>query len=172
MPSSTPAGIFTDSVRWVSARPFAVAVRARVGDHLAAATTVRATALDDEKALLRADFAHPSASRAGTRTIVGLGAAAACALLAARERFDGDALFRTGECLFQRQLEIVAQIGAAGGVLARAARVHEFAENGRENVGETGEAGLAERIAVAAILERGFAEAVVRGPLLRVLETS
>ena len=71
----------------------------------------------------------------------------------------------------RRQLEIVAKVGAARGILARAARVHELAEDRRENVGEAVEAALRERIVpAAAILERGLAEAVVGGALLRVLE--
>ena len=75
---------------------------------------------------------------------------------------------------FQRQFHVVAQVGAARGVGALAARVHELAEDIVENVGERAEPlrSAAERIsaATAAILERGLAEAVVGGALLRVLQ--
>src|SRR6185312_6349839 len=48
--------------------------------------------------------------------------------------------------------------------------VHQLAEDGRENVGKTVEPGLRERIAGAAVLESGMAEAIICGALLRVLE--
>src|SRR5690349_17047771 len=56
---------------------FAIAIGARVGDDLAASTAGRATALDDEETLLRADLAHAAAGVAGARAIVGAGAATA-----------------------------------------------------------------------------------------------
>ncbi len=87
------------------------------------------------------------------------------------ERLDGDGLFGTGERFFERQFEVVAEIGAAGSVLARAARVHEFAKDGGENVRKAVEAGIAEWIAAtAAVLERSLAEAIIGRALLRILE--
>ena len=60
-------------------------------------------------------------------------------------RLDRDRLLDAGERLFEAQLEIVAEVGAARGILLRA-RVHELAEDGRENVGKAVEPGLGERV--------------------------
>ena len=77
--------------------------------------------------------------------MVGARAAAAVAALALAHRLDGDRLLDARERLLEAQLKIVAKVGAARRILLRA-RVHELAENGRENVGEAVEAGFGERI--------------------------
>ena len=51
VPSSTPAGMLTESVRSRVTRPGAAAGRARIVDHLAAALAGRAGALEREEAL-------------------------------------------------------------------------------------------------------------------------
>ena len=84
---------------------------------------------------------------------------------------DLNVLADAGKGFLERQLKIVAQVGSARGILPLAARVHEFAEDRREDVGESVEPASRERVAAtAAILERGMAKAVVRGALLRILE--
>ena len=87
------------------------------------------------------------------------------------ERFDGDGLFNAGEGFLEAQLEIVAQVRAAGRILARAAGVHELAENRRENVGKAVEVRFAERVGAAMpVLESGLAEPVIGRALLGILE--
>ena len=58
------------------------------------------------------------------------------AALAAGQRLDGDRLFHAGERLFQRHLEVIAQVRTARGAGALRARIHELAEDRRENVGK------------------------------------
>src|SRR5215213_4209999 len=84
--------------------------------------------------------------------------------------FDGDSLLDAGKGFLEAELEVVAQVGSARRVLARAARIHELAEDGREDVGKTVEAAASKRVVAAAVLERGLAEAVIGRALLRVLE--
>src|SRR4029079_8882730 len=90
------------------------------------------------------------------------------------QRLDGNRLLDPGECFFERQFEIVAKVRAAGGTGPLCPRIHEFAEDRRENVGkalETSPAGGAERaLTVHPVLESGMAKAVIGGALLRVLE--
>src|SRR5690348_7144970 len=148
---------------------FAVAIRARVRDHLAGAAAGRAAALNDEEALLRAHLAHSAAGRAGAGAAVERVAAAPTAFLARSHRLDCDGLFDARESFLEAELEVVAEVGAARGILLRA-RVHELAEDGREYVGKAVEAGIAERVLAAAVLEGSSTEAVVSGALLRVLE--
>ena len=68
------------------------------------------------------------------------------------------------------QFEVVAKVSSARRVLPRPARIHELAEDGRENIGKAVEAGVGKRVAASAVLERRPAEAIVGGALLRVLE--
>ena len=71
--------------------------------------------------------------------------------------------------LIERDLEIVAQVGAAPGRLAlAAAAAHELAKNALEDIGKPLKALAA--AAPAAVLEGGMAIAVVRGALLGVLK--
>ena len=92
--------------------------------------------------------------------------------LARAERLDGDGLLDAGERFLEAELEIVAQVGAARRVLPRAAR----SMNSPKMVEKMSEKPLKpasrERVAAAAVLEGGMAEAVIGGALLRVLETS
>ena len=59
VPSSTPGGMLTDSVRSRVTRPEPRAGRARILDHLAAALAGRTGALQREEALRVADAAVP-----------------------------------------------------------------------------------------------------------------
>ena len=59
VPSSTPAGMFTDQLAPLERAALAFAAMAGVGDDFAAAAAGRAAALDHEEALLRADLARP-----------------------------------------------------------------------------------------------------------------
>ena len=63
VPSSTPAGMLTESVRSRVTRPAPLQVGHGVGDHLAAALAGRAGALDGEEALRRAHLADAAAGR-------------------------------------------------------------------------------------------------------------
>ena len=170
VPSSTPAGILTVRLRRRSERPSPWQASHGSATISPDAAAGRTAALDDEEALLGADLAGAAAGRAGARAIGGRLAAAPVALLASGERLDGERRFPARERVLEAQLQIVAKVGAARGVGAAAApRVHELAEDRREDVGEALEAAGAERVlAAAAVLERGLAEAVVGGALLRV----
>ena len=112
-------GDFHRQLALVERAAFAVAVGAGIGDHLAAAAAGRAAALDDEKALLRADLAHAAAGRAGCarnrRRLCsrGRGIARTCAIASMVMVFSTPV-----NASSRRQLEIVAQVGAARGVLA------------------------------------------------------
>jgi hypothetical protein len=80
-----------------------------------------------------------------------------------------------GESLFQRQVEIVAKVGAALlGIAALAATAaaagHEVAENVVEDLRHRGGEIASEAVRAAAMLEGRVAEAVIGGALLRVLE--
>src|SRR5205823_1910511 len=148
----------------------ALAIHARIGDHFAGAAAGRAAALDDEETLLRADLARAAAGLAALGAIIVLGTAAAMALLASGHRLHRDRLLYADESFLEAQLEIIAQVGAARGILLRA-WIHELAENGREDVRKAVETSFGERIAAApAVLERCLAEPVVSGTLLRILE--
>jgi hypothetical protein len=89
---------------------------------------------------------------------------------AAGECFDRDR--RLGSCkrLFERQFEVVAQVRSARGILTLPARIHELAEDRREDIGEAVEARTAAAERIAAVLESRLAEAVVGRALLRILE--
>ncbi len=98
-------------------------------------------------------------------------ATAPVARLAFSERLDSDRPFDAGERFLEAELDIVAKIGAARRVLTSAAAlVHELAEDGRENVGETIHPGIGERVAAAAILKGRVPETVVSCALLRILQ--
>src|SRR5699024_3103232 len=89
---------------------------ARVGDGDAMAVTGRAAALDHEEALLRTDLARAAAGVAA----VGHGSAAgavAFTRLARGHRLDVDGRRLAGEALLERELEVVAQVGPASGIL-------------------------------------------------------
>nr|GFD53266.1 hypothetical protein [Tanacetum cinerariifolium] len=90
----------------------AAAGRARFRNDLAAAVALRAGLLDREEALLHAHLAVAGAGRTGDRLGARLGAAAVAgvALVPARHADRG---VEAGGCLLQRDLEVVAQVGAA-----------------------------------------------------------
>src|SRR5690606_18564674 len=133
------------------------------------ALALRAGALDREEALGGAHAARAGAHGAGDGLGAGLGTRAR-ALVARHGSRDVDLRGLAGEGFLERDLHVVAQVGAALAPAGRAALpAHHLAEDVVEDVGESAaaEAGAA---GAAAVLERGVAEAVVGGPLLRVLE--
>src|SRR5262249_54078902 len=142
--------------------------RTRIVDHLAAALAAGAGALEREEALGVADSARAAAMRTGLRPGAGLGARARASL--ARDRRGQPHLGGlAGECLVERDLHVVAQVGAAlGSRAATAAATH--AENALEQVGESGAEIGPEAGPAHALLEGGMAEAVIGGALVRVLQ--
>src|SRR5215467_3409540 len=146
------------------------AVRARTVDHLAAALAAGAGALEGEEALRMPDAAGAAAVRTGLRLGAGLGAGAGAGLARHRGR---DAHLRglAGKRLFERDLHVVAQIGAALGAIAAAAPAGH-AEDALEDVGEGGAETGAKIVCAAAhsLLEGGVAEAVIGGALVGILE--
>src|SRR5689334_20662342 len=152
------------------------AARARAGracvlDHLAAAMTAGAGALQREEALGLADASGAAAGRAGLRLGAGLGAGARAGVAGDRDR-NLDLRRLALERFFQRDFHVVAEIGAAFAA-ATAATLAGHAEQIFEDVGEGGgeagaEAGMATH--AAALLEGGVAEAVIGGALVAVLE--
>src|SRR3954466_7690660 len=115
-----------------------------------------------------ADAARATAMRAGLRPRAGLGAGARAGLARYRRR-QPHLRGLAGECLLEADLHVVAQVGAAlaAGTAARA----RHAKDALEQIGERrtkigAEAGSRCR----ALLERGVAEAVIGGALLRILE--
>ena len=145
--------------------------RARTVDHLAAALAVRAGALEREEALRLTDPALAAAHRAGLRLGAGLGAGAGAGLAGDRGR-DADLRRLAGVGLLQRDLHVVAQVGAAlasGAAAAPAAHAEQIVEDVGEGRGEVG-AEAVRRAAHAAVLEGGVAEAVIGRALVGVLQ--
>src|SRR5690606_19936827 len=140
-------------------------------DHPAHAAAGRAAALDGEEALLGADLAMALAGRAGDRLRAGLGAGAVAGL-AGNRRGHADLGRLALEAVFQRDLEIVAQVGTAIGARAPAAgaAAHELAEQVGEDVGTRREVEAGTGTAAPSALERGMAVLVVGRALLVVLE--
>src|SRR6185312_14752138 len=129
-------------------------------------------ALDGEEALLGAHLSLAAAGRTGDRLRAGCGAAA-LAFLTALRGCDLDLGIVAGEGLLERDLEIVAKIGAAA--LAGAAPLsHEIAEHLVEDVGEAGAEieleAAGPSAATAAAFEGGMAEPVVGRALLVVAQ--
>src|SRR2546421_6277776 len=118
----------------------AVAGGAWFGNDLAAAVTLRTGLLDGKKALRHAHLALTMAGGAGLGLRPRLGARAVTgrALL---QRGDADLGFGAARRLFQRQLEVVAQIGApihaiaAAPSTARARIAENLAEDVAERIG-------------------------------------
>src|SRR5699024_4772869 len=104
----------------------------------------RAGALDREEALLGAHLAHAGAGGAALRLRAALGAGA-LALAALDRARHGDRRLLAGIGVFQRDGEVVAQIGAAArGAAPATAAAHEIAEKILEHVREgAAEIGLA-----------------------------
>jgi hypothetical protein len=84
---------------------------------------------------------------------------------------DADRRLLAAECLFQRDVEVVAQIAAAGGTRLGTATTAHRAEHLLEDIGETtGEPTAEVAGAAAAVFERGMAEPIIGRPLLIVLQ--
>src|SRR5579871_281354 len=132
----------------------------------AGAAAIGAGAFDGEEALLGADLAHARAGRA----LLGLGARrrtrAAAAFARDRAR-DLDLRGAAREGFFERDGEIVAEIGAAILPARAAAAAHELAEEIVEDIGK-GRGEVETGRSPGAVLERGMAEAV-RGRALLVV---
>ena len=172
MPSSTPERDI-DRERALAGRPAETAAGgAGTVDHLAAAVTGRAGALQGEEALGVADLALAAAGGAHLRLGAGLGAAAGAGFAGDRGRNpDLGVLAAIG--LFEGELHVVAQVGAALAARAAAAAPAAGAAHAEEVVEDIGEGGGeigAEAVAAAALLEGGVAEAVIGGALVAVLE--
>ena len=146
--------------------PAAAAGRAGVVDDVAAPVAMRAGSLDREEALLGADA--PLAATGGTvPRLRASPRAGPGALLAGDGGRQGERSDLAEESLFERDLHIVAQIGAARGTAPAAAPVHHVAEKIVENIRHRrGEAvgGAKAR----AVLEGGVPIAVIARALLRV----
>ena len=111
-PVAMPAGILTVSFRSCATRPGAAAGRARLGDDLARPAALAAGARDGEEALLIAELPAPVALRAGRRPRARrrAGAVARLALLGAGNL---DRRLGAARRFLERDLEVVAQVGAA-----------------------------------------------------------
>ena len=143
---------------------------AGIGDHPALAAAGRAGALDGEEALLRAHA--PCAPAAGAGTGRGTLAAGGIAGLAAHGARHPDLRLLAFEGLFERDFQVVAQIGAPALRTAAALAAHEIAEQIVEHVGEAAEVeiGAAGARPPPAVLERGMTELVIGRALLVVLQ--
>src|SRR5690606_5750378 len=133
-----------------------------------ASVAVGAWALDNEQPLMRADLAAPGAQVAAA----GAGAfrrARAVTGLAGDRDFDLGLRVLAVERVVEADLQVVAQVRAASRALPLAA-AERAAEDGLENVAEVGEVGALPAPRAHPLLERGVAEAVIGGALLRILE--
>src|SRR3954452_23894715 len=112
----------------------------------------------------------PGTGAAGFGRGAGL-SARTVARLAQRSDVDGDRLGLAVKGFLQADFHVVAQIGAAlRPALTTTATAHEFAEHAFENVGKARKiVTAAEPAGAAALLERGMAEAIIRGAFLRIL---
>src|SRR6185437_1817973 len=147
------------------------AARARIVDHLAAALAGRAGALQREETLRMAHPAYAPAGGAGFRLGAGLGARAGAGFACDRSRdanLRGFAFVR----FFERDLHVVAKIGAALAARGAAGAAARHAEDAFEDVCECGAEIGAEAVAAthAAMFKSGVTEAVISGTLVAVLE--
>ena len=171
VPSSTPGGMLTDSVRSRVTRPEPRAGRARIVDHLAAALADRAGAFEREEALGVTDAAVAVAVRAGLRLGAGLGAGAGAGFAGDRGR-DPHLRGLAVKGVLERDLHVVAQIGAALAAAGCAARAPPMPKM-PSKISEKAEPKSAPKPCAPprhALLERGMAEAVIGGALVAVLE--
>ena len=168
-----PGGDVDRNLALLEGAPFARTGGARIGDDLARSLALRAAALDDEEALLRADLARAAARRTGLGGSMA-GRATPGARITLGQRLDRQRLLDPGERFLKTQLEVVAKVGTTRGIGTLGARIGKLAEDRRENVGEaleTSAATAAEATrAGSAILEGGLAKAVIGGAFLRILE--
>src|SRR5690606_25520423 len=156
-------------VRLLAAR--AVAVGAGRGNELAGAVALGAGLLDGEEALLHAHLAMTVTGRAGLDlgALLGAAAVAGCAFLHGR---DADLGLGAACGFLERDLEVVAQVGAAVDIAASAATAgataEDVAEDVGEGIGETARA-TAEAAAHAGLrIDPGVAVLVVGGALLGI----
>src|SRR5262249_33509823 len=145
--------------------------RAGIVDHLAAAMTGRAGALEREEALRVADAALAAAGLAGMRPRARPGARTGAGLAGDRGG-NADLGGLAGERVVERDLHVVAEIGAALAARRPAAASTAHAEQVVEDIREGGGEFGAEAVVTAAhaLLEGGMTEPVVGGALVAVLE--
>src|SRR3990167_7808337 len=153
---------------------FAAAFLAGIFDHRPAPVASGTRPFDHEKALLRTHFAIAAAQLAFALVRAGAGARTVAAVAFLRN-FDFDFRLVAVESLFERDFQIVSQIGTAPRLSATAAASAEgAAEYGFEDVADVAEIGRAAmasaKAAVHAVLERRMAETVIGRALLRILE--
>src|SRR6185503_19763493 len=139
---------------------------ARGGDDAAAAVAARAGLRDRERALRHAHLAGAAAGGAGGRLGAGLGAAA-LAGFARGERGDADLGLEAVRRLLERELQVVAQVGAAEhGAAAAAIAAEDVAEDVAEDIAEA----RAARPGAGLRIHPGVAELVVGRALLRLAQ--
>ncbi len=171
MPSSMPEGIFTRERALAADAARSGAVRARIGDDLAAAVAVRAGALDRKEALRGTDTPVAVAGRAHLWARAGLRAGPGTHV-AGEARGHANFGGLAGERFLQRDFHVVAQIRtalAAAPLAAAASAAHEVAEDVVEDV-RHGRGEVTVEAAARSTLEGGMTEAVIRRATLRVLE--
>src|SRR5438105_1146270 len=145
--------------------PAARAHRARIGNHAARAVAARAGLGNGERALRDAHLAGAAAGGAGRR-VRARPRAGSLAALAGRRAGNADLRVEAVRGLLERDLQVVAQIGAAK---HRRAAATPGAEDLTEDVAEdVAEAGA--RSAADVLLDAGVAELVVRRALVRIGE--
>ncbi len=135
-----PGGILTVILRSREIASGAAARRARLGDDLAGALALRARARDREESLLKPDLSLAAALRTRGRRRSGGGAGSVAGLAGFLPRNLNRRLDALGRFL-ERDLEVVAKIGAALRTAAPAAAAEEIAEaeHVAEDVGEVAE---------------------------------
>ena len=119
VPSSTPAGILTDRLRRLSARPSPSQLAQGSAITSPLPRQVGQPRSTTKKPCWARTLPAPPQVEQVCARLCPL-APAAVARVAPRQRLDGDVGFGAGERFLERQLEVVAQVGAAGGVLAAA----------------------------------------------------
>src|SRR5262249_2245309 len=115
----------------------AAAGRAGLGNDLARAVTLGAGLLEREESLRNADLALPVAGRAGLRLRAGFRPRAVTGF-AGLHRRDADLRFGAARGLLERELEVVAQIGAAVHAAAACPSARAGAEDLAEDVAAGG----------------------------------
>ena len=129
VPSSTPGGNLGVDRALTQNASFALALRARIGDHAAGALARRTGAGNAEESLLIANLAASRAGAAGGWTFARR-RAGAVAFLAGLVAADRDASLFPEERFFEFEREIFAQIGTAlhPAATAAAASAEQIAE--------------------------------------------
>ena len=157
MPSSTPAGMLTDSDLRFSTRPSPRQVGQGSAIISPTPRQLRAGLLDDEEALARADLAAAAAHRGRLRAEVPALAPEPPHGSQGAVVSTWSSTWRPWKGVLEPDLEIVAQVRAAQHVAALAALLaaaHELAEDIVENVGEGAEILRAAAIAAMPLLRK------------------